>query len=64
MSRELRDVLRWLVTGRSLPETYYVHAIELEELREDLASFSRAIVYGLVLIAAAVVAGYVGGSAR
>lgn len=63
MSRELLDLLRWLVTGRSLPEHYYVHAIELEELRADLAGFTRALSWGLVLAAAGVVAGYVMGVA-
>ncbi len=61
MSRDLVDILRWLVTGRSLPETYYVHAIELEELRADLAGFTRAVSWGLVLAAAGVVAGYLMG---
>ena len=61
MTRELRDLVRWLVTGRSLPETYYVHAIELEELRADLTGLVRAISWGLVLIAAGVAAGYVAG---
>ena len=61
MNQELRDVLRWLVTGRSLPETYYVHAIELEELRADLTGLVRWLSWGLVLIAAGVAAGYVVG---
>lgn len=57
-------MLRWLITGRSLPEAYYVHAIELEELRADLAGLTRAVSWGLVLAAAGVVAGYVLGSLR
>lgn len=64
MTRELRDILRWLLTGRSLPETYYVYAVELEELRADLAGFTRALSWGLVLCAAAAVVGYVLGASR
>lgn len=63
MSRDLLDVLRWLITGRSLPEHYYVHAIELEELRADLAALGR-LSLGAAVIAAAVAAGYVLGAAR
>lgn len=64
MRSELLDLLRWLVTGRSLPEQYYVHAVELEELRADLAGFVRSGAIGLAIVAAAIVTGYVLGSLR